>query len=342
MPRPETSRTKRKEKKSAKTPSSANEKAPASEKAISPEELRLLLGARQLVESELEEREEPLTIENRAETEAELLEMIKENGYYFDGADTLVAGYVHNRLSPLYEEKLLEFAGRTEKLNDTLALYELRSEWTESAENFLDAFRRKCPTEVGHYWMDFEEGFRARGIQTQAYVEILKYGALAQAAAKKLMLELEDALRKKNVDVTISVENATPQEDTIDKIDFWVIVDCKGRTKRIPCQVTYLNLESGVRQDKIECGEFIKRNYINFRLPDNRGLRYRNPRLEDKIHTFYHRNSGPKGDEPAIFIILPRAGNQTLLDDGTVNKVVDQAFLDSAVNNMDLWESFIP
>lgn len=336
---PDTSHSKKTtRKRAAKEESALVSKNPESRRSSAEERLRT--EARIFIMEALAQREEPITLDNYREVQEELLEKVRDSGLEHEDAEKQISAYVGNRVAALGEQRRLDLSVNPEKRRDVSQLDLAHSEWMQNAEDFVEAFRDN-PEEIKNYWADFKTVFDKCSPELAKMSDTLKYGALAQVAAKGLMRELGDTLKKEfNVKADIRTEHSTAEEDIVDKVDFWTIVNLNHREKKIPCQVVYIDIGTSVTQDNKEGSNFVKENCVNFENPDLRNSRYGNQRVKDKINNFFKLNE--KKYKISAFIALPKNRNVSILDNGTVIDAIRKVFVGNAVRSRRFWEEFIP
>lgn len=182
--------------------------------------------------------------------------------------------------------------------------------------------------------------------RTREWVKTFKQEALSRAAVENFILKLPNELAKRNVNVEI--ETSTPEENESLDMDFWVIVKRKDATgndlkSRIPCQVTYINTNTGDAKDRTT---FIKNNYINFECPNINRMEAKDGKIQEKygnyLNTFFKgvRETEGKG----ISFALPTIGNaMPFSQHGQINDKLCKAVMEKAMDPKGaMWSSFIP
>jgi len=324
-------------KRAAKSPSPASKNMESRELTA---EDRLKTDTRRFIEKEIAEIDEPITLDNFREKQEELLEKVKENGFYQEDAERQISAYMGNRVAALGEHRRQDLAMNPEKRRDVSQLDLNHSQWMQSTEDFVETFQDN-PEEIRNYWADFDKVFANGRPEVRKNADTFKYGALAQVAAKGLMRELGAVLKKEyNVNAEVRTEHSTAEEDIADKVDFWTVVRFNNREKRIPCQVIFIDIGTTVTQDNREGSDFVKENIVNFQNPDLRNSRYGNRRVKEKIENFFRIND--KKSKISAFITLPKAGNVSILDNGTVNDSVRNTFIGNAMRDRHFWDEFVP
>ncbi len=292
---------------------------------------------RKFIQQRIREESSRLTLDNFDQVKSEILEDIENNDLAFDGAERLLTAYLGVRFAVLSHLRREELALQAGGKRHVTALDRLHAEWMGSTEEFIAEMRADQPEEIENFWQFFEQSFDESPSQEKKIALIYEYGVLAQMAAKGLIRDLGALAQETWRDIEVDIRSASAEEDVEDKVDFWIITKNGRREKELPCQVTYIDIGSGVRQDKMKKGEFVKNNYINFRCPSESQLRTDNTKLVRKIKVFFDRSGGT-----GAFIVLPRYENITLRRDGTTNEAVKSGFLARATHDKNFAKVFIP
>lgn len=272
-----------------------------------------------------------ITLENYKEiAENTLAEIRKNRMLAYEGVEDDIAFYMEIKVTALNEEIREANSNNPEKEKGRFEMDMRNAEWMDGIGDFVLENRDK-PEVIKQFWKRFDQIFAASTFLDKKTGEKLKYGVLAQVAAMDLIGKLETSAReatRKNI--SIKIEKSTPEEDVLGKIDFWSVIECGDRQKKIPCQVKSLDIKNETNRKL----EYVSYNIINFSTPNNQNLAYEYPG-ENKIAEYFKKNPGE-----AIFIILPRLGTQLIKENGTVREDVEKVFDKKAIGDPKFAEVF--
>jgi hypothetical protein len=267
-----------------------------------------------------------INLGNYKEIAEKTLEEIKKSPMlYFDGVEDEIYFYIDIKVSSLNEEARELAKGHPEKEKGILEMDLRNSEWMDKISKFIFK-NRENPQVIESFWKRFDEIFRSTTFVDAKQGQVLKQGILTQMAAMDLVKGLEEeAKAATGKNISISIEYSKPEEDVFDKVDFWVVVSCGGREKKVPCQVKSLDMKY---VDKRKT-KYLENNIVNFSYPlTNKKLEFEHPN-EYKLEEFFRKY--PQQD--AILVMLPSLGKQYVSNSGVARKDVTDEFTKKATRD---------
>ncbi len=291
-----------------------------------------VLFARSFIERELSRQQKTMTLANYAEIFRNISEKLKNNNIaYYEGAEDELGTYMMIEYSILCEKQRDWLEKNPGRRRDVWELNANHARWTEDMKENIKRIKDD-PESLSAFWGVYEKVFLASGSANKEIGKMYKNGILGELAVENLFEEVRGRL---GPDVSIEVSYPAPEEDAFEQTDLLITVSRGGKQKELRCQVKTLSMASQIRGERPEREAYVKKNIINFGVPDNRHLRYKYP-LESKINDFF-RKHGKDG----IFCIIP-ASKDTLKENGTTNEETASIFIDRLLAHPLFEENFMP
>jgi hypothetical protein len=280
-----------------------------------PDDMEKIERFRDFIEKSLIYKKSEINFQNWNKKAEEIWRGIEEAGLAVRGGQEELMIFMEIALSGVQEEALKGLMDNPQKINERLELYERSSGWMNRIEDDILS-KRNNPEDIKEFWKRFCAILDTEQVKMGTD---MKYSILAQIAAKDLMLGIEGILKNKigkGQKYKIKIIDATPEEDVLKSVDFWIELSAKAGTKKVPCQVKHLNVECNTK-NKLR---YLESNMVNCGYPvGNESLEYDYPQ-ERALFRFFDMHS------EGIFIILPQYRDQTIFDDGGVNKDILNKF----------------
>lgn len=227
------------------------------------------------------------------------------------------------------------------------------SDWMYTVEEMIYE-NRENPEVIRKFWQDYERFYvelegkeENRGMfDDERARDRIKFGVLAELAAKDLLEKVEDIAREMKIpgfeSLRIDVEDSSAKDDVIFKTDFYVRVFYKGSEKRIPVQVKSCNISTEVSSYEDETSDKNRKRFVFDNIFQRLGKdsKFSENLLSQKGYkgTTFRRKRGfinralkDHQKDEGYFIIIPRGferkEGEYMHEDGTVSAIVEQEFM---------------
>jgi hypothetical protein len=256
----------------------------------------------------------------------EILEKLKETELYSLEAEKSLLSFIEIKISALSAKFREDMKKYPEHSNEIYEMDKRSSSWMDDiAQYIID--NRDNPSKIDDFWKTYDEIYSSCSEVSKHQAESRKYGILAQVAAMDLVKDMAKEIKDQSgLDVKISIDLSTPEEDVKDKVDFWAIVQYHEKTKQIPCQVKSLDLRGGDERGK---ERFVSQNIVSFAKRRVRDANFSH--LEEKMEEFFKKHA------EGLFIILPRYKDKTITQQGGVSEKVASVFSKRVIESDDLF-----
>ncbi|MFZ2969569.1 MAG: hypothetical protein WA063_00310, partial [Minisyncoccia bacterium] len=227
------------------------------------------------------------------------------------------------------------------------------SDWMYSVEEMIYE-NRKNPEVIKKFWQDYEK-FYADLEREKENKDIfdderardkIKFGILAELAAKDLLKKVEDVAKELKIpgfeSLRIEIQDSSARDDVTFKTDFYARVSYMGIEKMIPVQVKSCNISTGVSSYEDETSDKDRKRFVLDNVFERLGkdAKFSESQLSQRGYKgttfkrkkrFINSALGDHQKDEGYFIIIPRGSEKKegefLHEDGTVSGTVEKEFI---------------